>query len=173
MWKATVVRSWNEAETGGPVAGNAGMEYTVDEDDATLASLGLTRQEVDETLDYMNARANIVPNRAARLHVDQWGTPTGRIRRPVLTMHYKHDGMAFVTNESYYKALIEGAGNGHRLVQTYVNGPAGHCSFTPDQYRSVLGAMESWLNTGVAPDASFFPATKGFNLTFSPGRWIF
>jgi len=38
---------------------------------------------------------------------------------------------------------------------------------------TALAAMNSWLDTGVPPDASFFPAAKGFNPGFIPGRWIF
>ena len=175
MWKATVVRSAAELENGGPVAENAGMRYTVDDDGYTrLADLGWSRAEVDHKLEYMNERANIRANRAARNHLAQWGAPSGRLRRPVLTMHGQDDGMAYVTNESYYKALVEAAGTEDLLVQTYVSGPTiGHCTFTPDQYKSALAAMNSWLDTGVAPDASFFPAAKFFNSGFLPDPWIF
>jgi len=38
---------------------------------------------------------------------------------------------------------------------------------------TALAAMNSWLDTGVPPDASFIPAAKGFNPGFIPGRWIF
>jgi len=175
LWKATVLRSGAERENGGPVAENIGMEYTVDADDLTLASLGLTREQVDAMLSYMNARTNIAADRPARKHLAHWGAPTGSLRRPVLTMHCTNDGMAFVTHESYYKALVEAAGDGDLLVQTYVNGPAGHCSFTPNQYTTALAAMNSWLDTGVRPGASFFPAASPylFNVTFTPGPWIF
>ena len=110
LWKATVLRSSAEAENGGPVAENLGMRYTVNVDDATLAALGLTRAQVDGMLDYMNARTHISASRPARRHLAQWGALTGALRRPVLTMHYIYDGMAFVTSESYYKALVETAG---------------------------------------------------------------
>jgi hypothetical protein len=38
-------------------------------------------------LEYMNEHANIGANRAARTHLAQWGSPSGRLRRPVVTMH--------------------------------------------------------------------------------------
>jgi len=175
MWKATVLRSAAELENGGPVAENVGIRYAVDDDGYTrLADLGWSRAEVDHKLEYMNERANIRADRAARNHLAQWGAPTGRLRRPVLTMHGQDDGMAFVTNESYYKALVETARTEDLLVQSYVAGPViGHCTFTPDQYKSALAAMNSWLDTGVPPDASFFPVAKGFNPEFVPKRWIF
>jgi hypothetical protein len=82
--------------------------------------------------------------------------------------------MAYITNESYYKVLVVAAGTEDLLVQSYVAGPViGHCTFTPDQYMTALAAMNSWLNTGVPPDASFFPAAKGFNPEFLVGPWIF
>jgi len=31
--------------------------------------------------------------------------------------------------------------------------------------------MERWLNTGVRPDASFFPEDKGFDNKFVPPPW--
>lgn len=175
LYKATVVRSGAERENGGPVAENIGMEYTVDADDATLESLGLDPAWVDDRLAYMNDRANIAANRAARKHLAQWGAPTGFLRRPVLTMHYTSDGMVSVTHENYYKALVEAAGDQDLLLQTYVTAPAGHCSFTPNQYMTAVAAMDSWLDTGVQPAASFFGtgAPYWFNLSFTPGPWIF
>jgi hypothetical protein len=161
------------------------MQYTVDADDATLASLGLTRVQVDSWLEYMNDRANTAAHPPARRHLAQWGAQTGALRRPVLTMHYTNDGMAFVTTENYYKALVEAAGSGDLLLQTYVTGPAGHCSFTPNQYQTALAAMNAWLDTGqrpipssvqdAEPPAFYFPAAPPyyFNLSFQPGPWIF
>src|SRR5512140_1297419 len=174
LWKATVLRSAAEAENGGPVAENLGMHYSVEASDATLASLGLTREQVDGMLDHMNDRATIAANRPARRHLAQWGAPDGALHRPVLTMHYTNDGMAFVTHESYYKTIVEAAGAEDSLLQTYVTGPAGHCSFMPAQYTSAVGAMKSWLDTGVRPAGpSFFPPLQLFDLGFTPGSWIF
>lgn len=175
MWKATVLRSAAELENGGPVAENVGLRYTVEDDGYTrLADLGWSRVDVDRLLDYMNERANIRASKAARTHLAQWGAPSGRLWRPVLTMHGQDDGMAYVTNESSYKALAVAAGTDDLLVQAYVAGPTiGHCTFTQDQYKNALAAMNAWLDTGVPPDAAFFPAAKGFNPGFLPGPWIF
>ena len=173
MWKATVLRSAAEAENGGPVAENVGMHYWVDADGyARLASLGLARDQVDDMLAHMNEHTNIRADRAARRHLAQWGSASGQLRKPVLTMHHPFDGLAYVTNESYYGGLVEAAGAEFLLMQTYVKGAPGHCNFTPAQYIDTLNAMNSWLDTGERPDASFFPAAR-FDLTFTPGPWIF
>jgi hypothetical protein len=87
-------------------------------------------------------------------------------------MHSKFDGLVFVSQESYYAALVQAAGYSDQLVQAYVN-DVGHGLFSADQYLSVLAAMESWLGTGVRPDESRLPASKGFDLGFVPPAWPF
>jgi len=170
MWKATQNRAAAEAEYGGPVASNIGIQYTLSaQEELDLDSLGVN---ADELLAYMNARTNITADIAARNHAEHWGGFTGRLRRPVLTMHNIFDGQNFVSSESYYAALVQGAGCSDQLVQAYVNG-IGHGSFSADQYLSVLGAMNSWLDTGVRPDEALLPEIKGFNLGFVPPPWLF
>jgi hypothetical protein len=144
MWKATVLRSAAEAENGGPVAENVGTHYWVDEDGyGRLASIGLARDQVDAMLAHMNEHTNIRADWAARRHFAQWGAASGQLRKPVLTMHHPFDGLAYVMNESYYEGLVKAAGAEFLLMQTYVKGPAGHCTFTPAQYISALNAMNS------------------------------
>ncbi len=120
----------------------------------------------------MNARTNIAADIAARNHAEHWGGSSGRLLRPVITMHGIFDGLVYVSQESYYAALVQAAGPGNQLVQTYVNA-ATHSSFTADQYMSVLEAMGSWLDTGAQPDASLLPASKGFDLAYKPPLWPF
>ncbi len=172
MWKATERRAVMEAENGGPVAENVDLHYTLSAADKQyLASLGVNAEQL---LAYMNARTNIKADRAARLHAEQWGGFSGRLLRPVLTVHSEFDGVNFVSEERYYAELVQAAGSGDRLVQAYVNDiGVGHASFSADQYLSVLGAMESWLDTGVRPDATLLPASQRFDLTFVPPLWPF
>lgn len=172
MWKATERRAVIEAENGGPVAENVDLHYTLSAADKQyLASLGVNAEQL---LASMNAHTNITADRAARIHAGHWGGFSGRLLRPVLTVHSVLDGMNFVSQESYYAALVQAAGSGDQLVQAYVNDlGVGHVSFSTDQYLSVLAAMESWLDTGVRPDASLLPASEGFDLTFVPPPWLF
>ena len=159
-----------EADNGGPVAENVDLHYTLGTAEKQyLASLGV---DADQLLAYMNARRNITADRAARIHAEHWGGFSGRLLRPVLTMHSKFDGLLFVSQESYYAALVQAAGCSNQLVQAYVN-DVGHASFSADQYLSVLAAMESWLDTGVRPDATLLPASQGFDLGFVPPPWPF
>jgi pimeloyl-ACP methyl ester carboxylesterase len=170
MWVATQARAAMETGYGGPVAENVDLQYTLTQTEKEyLASFGV---DADELLAYMNARTNITADRAARIHAEHWSGFSGRLLRPVLTMHFKFDGLIFVSQESYYAALVQAAGCSDQLVQAYVNG-VGHNSFSADQYLSVLAAMESWLDTGVRPDATLLPASKGFDLGFVPPPWPF
>lgn len=172
MAKATQGRSALEAEYGGPFAENVDLQYTLTPAEKEyLASLGV---DADQLLAYMNAHTNITADRAARIHAEHWSGFSGRLFRPVLTMHAIFDGLLFVSQESYYAALVQAAGSGDRLVQAYVNDiGVGHASFSADQYLSVLVAMESWLDTGVRPDATLLPASQRFDLTFVPPLWPF
>jgi pimeloyl-ACP methyl ester carboxylesterase len=170
MWKATAQRAANEAAFGGPVADNVGYEYTLETAEKTyLGSLGVN---ADELLTAMNGRANIAARRSARNHAEHWNALTGRLIRPVLTMHSIFDGLAPVYNESAYAAAVAEAGSSDRLVQAYVT-DVGHCSFSAPQYLSAIAAMESWLNTGVAPDATALPASLHFNVGHVPPPWPF
>ncbi len=172
MWKATERRAVIEAENGGPVAENVDLHYTLSAADKQyLASLGVNAEQL---LAYMNAHTNITADRAARLHAGQWGGFSGRLLRPVLTVHSEFDCMNFVSQESYYAKLVDEAGYSDQLVQTYVNNlGVVLATFRADQYLSVLAAMESWLDTGVRPDASLLPASQGFDLTVVPPPWPF
>jgi len=87
-------------------------------------------------------------------------------------MHSKFDGLTFVSQESYYAALVQSTGCSDQLVQAYVNDVC-HAPFTADQYLSVLAAMESWLDTGARLDATLLPTSKGFDLTYIPPPWPF
>ncbi len=165
-----------EAENGGPVAENVGLHYTLSADEKEyaakkeyLASFGI---DADQLLGYMNSRTNITADKTARIHAEQWGGFSGRLLRPVLTMHTIFDGVNFVSQESYYAQLVQGAGYGDQLVQAYVNDPGvGHVSFRADYYLSVLAAMKSWLDTGVRPDVSLLP---GYDPDYKgPPSWPF
>ncbi len=104
--------------------------------------------------------------------MERWSGFSGRLLRPVLTMHPKFDGLIFVSQESYYAALVQSADSSDRLVQAYSN-VVGHLVFSADQYIYALAAMEDWLDTGVRP-ATLLPASsKGFDFGFLPPPWPF
>jgi hypothetical protein len=166
-WKAISLRSHEEQLCGGPVARNLGAVYTLTEEEkAYLSSLGVN---ADELLGWMNLHSNIAARRSARNHVEKYGNPSGNLRRPVITVHGKFDPLLPPSHEAVYRALVEAAGDGDKLVQVYVN--TGHASYSAEQILAALNAMEHWLNSGVRPDASFFPDSMGFDNSFVPPPW--
>ena len=167
-WVATALRSANEQFAGGNGAENIGDYYALTDGEKTyLSTLGVN---ADELLAWMNQHTNINAVRSARNHLQHYGSPSGQLRRPVITMHGMYDPVAWVTHESVYRGLVDAAGNGDKLVQVYVNAP-GHAAFSFDQLMATLNAMESWLNSGVAPDASAFPENVGFDNSYVPPPW--
>jgi len=170
MWKATALRAGAEAYAGGPVADNVGFEYTLSvEDKGYLAWLGV---DADGMLAAMNARANVVARRSARNYAERWGGFNGRLTRPVLSMHSILDGLVPVYNENRYASLVAASASTDHFLPAYVNN-VGHCSFSAPQYLSVVAAMQSWLETGVRPDASMLPTSLGFDLAYVPPLWPF
>jgi len=170
MWKVTEARAHWEALAGGPVAQNAGLVYALaDEDKQYLASLGV---DADALLASMNAQTNIRSDIHARHYIEHWGDLGGNIHRPVLTLHSIFDGLVIVQNEAVYAANVAKHQKSDRLVQAFVDFPA-HNSFSAEQYLSLIAAMNSWLDTGVRPDATALPASLGFDLNFVPQPWPF
>jgi len=165
---ATQMRATNETWTSGRHMQNLDHVYSLTADEKVyLAGLGI---KADELLAKMNARTNIAANPRARDFIDRFGNVRGVLKRPVLTLHTTLDGLAKIANESAYRQTVEAAGCAENLVQAYVTG-VGHCAFTAKQYLAALAAVESWLDTGVRPDAAAFPEDLGFDNTFVPPPW--
>ena len=75
----------------------------------------------------------------------------GDIDFPVLTMHTEGDGLVSNQNESAYRDVVDEAGNQHFLRQIFVH-RAGHCSFSPAETVTALGALLQRLDTGLWPN---------------------
>lgn len=167
-WKGIAARSAVENRCGGPAAQNIGVVYTLTTDE--IAYLGTLGVDAGQLLAWMNAHTNIAARTSARVHAENTTRLSGNLRRPLITMHGIYDSVITVSQESIYRALVEAAGAGEMLLQTYVTQP-GHNPFTADQFLATLTAMEYWLDTGARPDASFFPPAKGFDPSFVPPAW--
>ena len=100
------------------------------------------------------------------------GEVTGNLRIPMLTMRGEFDGTAIIFHDSAYRSAVETSMRTDLLQQIYVN-DLGHCYFTKQQYLMGLTALERWLDTGVKPDSTNFPAGLGFDRTFVPPPWPF
>lgn len=170
LFFATAVRAELESRAGGPVAENIGRVYILSDDDkAYLAGFGVNANAL---LEQMNARINrFTSKRKARHYVEHYVNPSGRIRRPVLTLHTEGDWLATPNHEGAYRTTVKQHGNDDMLMQQFVSG-GGHCTFTPAQAIAGIDAMMYWLDTGTRPDPSvFFPVALGFDPNFVPPLW--
>ncbi len=164
---AMAVRAELEHRAGGPIAENIGRVYALsDADKAIVRGYGV---DPDALLAQMNALTIYAADPNARNYVEHYVNPTGRITRPVITLHTKGDSLAIPSHESAYRAVVEQHGNGNLLIQQFTDGIA-HCYFTSAQDIAAVDAMMHWLDTGNRPDASFFTA-PGFLPGFVPAPW--
>ncbi|MBI2768819.1 MAG: hypothetical protein HYX47_04310 [Burkholderiales bacterium] len=76
--------------------------------------------------------------------------PAGRVNVPVLTLHAVDDPTAFVELESAYRAILERAGTGGNLVQTFSDEHE-HSYLSDPQYPALLTALMDWVDKGAKP----------------------
>lgn len=168
MFFNTEARAQLETKLGGPGTQNLDHTYRLSSaDEAYLHGLGV---DTETLLAQMNAHTVYSATPAVRQYMEQFAAFDGNIKKPLLSMHAVHDGLATVDNESVYRSIVESAGKGDSLLQVYTDG-VGHCTFTETQTMTLIQGMESWLNTGTKPDLSFFPASQGFVHAFQPPAW--
>lgn len=169
MFFSTEARSELERRAGGPVVQNLNrVYYLTDEEKTYLATLGISASVADAYLAALNARRNISAPPVSRLYVEQNARYSGRILKPVLTLHTLFDPLVPVSHERDYSFTVARAARENLLFQTYTGGN-GHCSFTGEQLIASLTAITNWVNTGVKPTAANFPMSLGFlDSTFVP-----
>jgi dienelactone hydrolase len=168
MMYATEARAELELRAGGPVAENINHHYDLSLSDRLyLLGLGV---DADELLERMNAETVYAPDPDARAYAKMWSEYTGRVTRPVMTLHNVGDGLTSVDGEQALAATYAAAGTSDHLVQTYVKG-AGHCNFTPEQVGAALGMLSGWIDSGVRPDPDSLPTSLGFVPGFTPPAW--
>ena len=125
---------------GGAPFTNVGVRYMGSQDDAALNaaidSAGL-RFAADPA-----ARASFVAD------VDH----SGRFVVPVISTHGIHDSTVFVEGSDTLRARMVAAGNGARLVQTFVD--SGEHSYLGDAiYPALFSSLMDWVDKGTRPTA--------------------
>jgi pimeloyl-ACP methyl ester carboxylesterase len=156
-----VGQSWRqEAEThaGGNMSWNTGVDY------GRILARSADRAEV-ETL-YARAGLSLPAdlaalNRAPRITADPGAVAymirnivfTGRITKPMLTIHTTGDPLVPVQVEHAYADAVRGAGREPLLRQAFVH-RAGHCTFTTGEMLAALRTVERRIDTGSWHDTS-------------------
>lgn len=123
-------------EPGRPASpfGNEGVRYTGSADDAAL-NAGVKRYRAD-------------PAAAARFAADT--DHGGRFKVPVLTTHGIADSTVFVEGGDTLRQRMQAAGNGSRLVQTYVDSSE-HSYLGDATYPPLFEALLRWVEQGDKP----------------------
>jgi hypothetical protein len=135
QWATFVFQDLAGFITGGrPAFGNVNVRYRGTSD--------------DEAFNRKVARVAPDPDAVKALAADS--DPTGRIAIPVITMHQVRDATVFVEQQHEYRRVVEAAGNGHRLVQTFVDDNQ-HSKTDAPHYPAILKALQGWIDTGNAP----------------------
>jgi pimeloyl-ACP methyl ester carboxylesterase len=171
MIYATEYRAELECRAKGPVAQNLDHVYSLTSGEIFyLNGLGV---DANALLAEMNARTNIEARLPSRKYMERYSDYSGELKRPVITIHNKADGLVHVANERVYRDTVFSAGKDDMLVQVYVDS-VGHCAFEPAQILNVLEAMEYWIATGYPPlPKEVFFLAPGFDNGFMPPLWPF
>jgi hypothetical protein len=153
-WGTFHYRDIASKRTGGASPfGNMGVRYTGSPDDEAL-NRGVQRLQAD-------------PAAYRKFAADT--DPSGRIPVPVLTAHWIGDPTVFVEVHNHFKGLMDKAGNGDRLVQTFTT-KGTHSYISDPTYPTLMAALLQWIDAGVKPTAAGIAAAcQGFEAKFGSG----
>ena len=133
-WGTFSLRDVIEKVGGASPFGNVGVRYSGSADDAAL-NAAVQRIPAD-------------PGAAARFAADV--DHAGRFRVPVLTTHGIGDSTVFVEGHDTLRQRMQAAGNGERLVQTFVDSRE-HSYLGDAIYPPLFEALLRWVEQGVKP----------------------
>lgn len=168
MFFVTEARSELERRAGGPIVQNLDRNYVLTPAETVyLMGLGVPFTTIDGWLVEMNNHRIADAPKYSRNYLEHYANYSGKIKHPVLTMHTVIDPLVVVAQEHEYAETVADAGREKLLKQVYTNGN-GHCAFTGPQLLTAVGAIRSWVETGVKPPDSAFPAGAGFVPGFVP-----
>ena len=102
----------------------------------------------DEALNKGVARFAADPGAARKFDAD--GKLTGKLPIPVLTMHAIDDPTVFVEQDAHYRSVVDAAGSGDRLVQTWTH-ESEHSYLSSPEYAAQLEALMDWIDKGEKP----------------------
>ena len=98
--------------------------------------------------------------------------PSGKLERPVLTLHDTNDGATMVTYESAYADTVASAGRASLLRQVFVK-QAGHCNFEPGEVVTSLVLLDHRIEHGEWPDTQAEAmVAQAHALGFAPTHFI-
>ncbi|MBO0689508.1 MAG: hypothetical protein J2P40_08050 [Candidatus Dormibacteraeota bacterium] len=171
-----------EQRAGGDPSWNTGVDYahTLQQSGAQAEVARLYSQaglDLQGDLDRLARAPRLSANGRAVRYLERFGTPTGRLRVPVLTLHTVADGQNSPTNEASYASAVAANGDSALLRQLFV-ARGGHCTFTPAEQVDAVGALServesgrwpAWVEaSGVPPDHAAGPPAAVRFVSFRP-----
>jgi pimeloyl-ACP methyl ester carboxylesterase len=133
-WATFTLRDVVQKTGGASPFGNDGVRYTGSDDDAAL-NAAVPRLRAD-------------PTAAARFAQDV--DHQGRFRMPVLIVHGIGDATVFVEGSDTLRRRMDAAGNGGRLVQTFLDSTE-HSYWGDAAYPPLFEALLRWVEQGDKP----------------------
>jgi len=127
----------NRQSLAGKAATNVGVVYHID------PGFGITDDQLNAGVERLQADAT------ARSKADSAVT-TGKITKPLLTLHGTGDLFVPISMEQDYAKLVDAAGAGNLLVQRAIRS-AGHCGFTGTELTTAWDDLVNWVEHGVKP----------------------
>ena len=92
----------------------------------------------------------------AREYLIHHFTPSGRLTRPMLSLHTTYDPRIPGWTLQVYADQVASAGFGQNLVQQYVHRD-GHCTFTADEVGHTFDELVQWVHTNHPPTPGLLP----------------
>jgi pimeloyl-ACP methyl ester carboxylesterase len=106
---------------------------------------------LDLILDSLNANVNrFASSPDAEKYLDHWFTPTGELKRPLVTLHTTLDPAVPYFHEEAYAQVVASAGSSNWLYQIPVES-YGHCEFEDFEVIGAFLELVTWVETGMNP----------------------
>jgi pimeloyl-ACP methyl ester carboxylesterase len=103
--------------------------------------------DLEHDLSALNAAPRIAAERTAVAYLKRNYDPSGRLNRPVLTLHTTGDGMTMPSYESAYRDYVRATGRSDFLRQVYVQ-RRGHCTYTAAEAAAAVLALDARIERG-------------------------
>jgi pimeloyl-ACP methyl ester carboxylesterase len=115
--------------------------------DVVEAAYKKTGLDLEHDLSALNIAPRIAAGRSAVAYLKRNYDPSGRLNRPVLTLHTTGDGMTMPSYERAYRDYVSAAGGSDLLRQAYVQ-RQGHCTYTAAEAAAAVLALDARIETG-------------------------
>ena len=150
MMGAFFPRDDQERRAGGNGSWNVGVDYAKQLDATGHRALvesayAAANTDLSKDLGTLAVAPRIAGDRHAVNYLKANYAPSGRLQRPVVTLHTTGDAMTMASYESAYRDTVRAAGRDTFLRQLYVR-RAGHCTYSPTEAAVAVLAVNARID---------------------------